>query len=221
MLKFAEDRLGHLELGIFLPQLTQVGEDQGALLGVKGFGVAGSSLRGEKAEPDFVDLLPRCPEIKELVEIAGAAGDLRGEGAVDRDASVLDVGEDAFVGSGFSANVVFGLEAIDGDDHVEFAPTLPVFGDDAESAGNDLRMDVAAIEFREELLKLAVANEGIAADEGEVERPVLVDDGEYAGDKLIATEVSEIAQAGGSPEVGIVEGVAARAAQGAFAGDFY
>ena len=120
------------------------------------------------------------PEGQELVEVAGARGDLRCNGRVDRDARAGDVLKDAFIGGRFAALVVLRLQAVDGDDHVELPPPGPLGRDDTERAGDHLGMDAAAVELRQDLLKLAVANQGVAADQRNMERTVPVDKGENA-----------------------------------------
>ena len=103
---------------------------------------------------------------------------------------------------------------------MEALEARPLAGDGAEGAGDHLGVDAAALNLRDELLELAVADHGIAADQRDVEGLHLVEQSEDAGDELVAFVVGELAQFGGAAEMGSVKGVAAGTAQGTFFGDF-
>jgi hypothetical protein len=115
---------------------------------------------------------------------------------------------------------VFGLKAIDGHHDVELFVPAPFRRDGAEGAGDDLGVDSAALDLGQEQLQFTIANEGIATDQGDVERLELVDEGEDAGDQLFSAEVGELTEDGFAAQVGGVKGVAAGTAQGTFLGDF-
>ena len=89
-----------------------------------------------------------APEGEELIEITRTLDDLGGDGAVDGDLGTLDALEDAFVGGGLAAFVVFRLETVDGDDYVQLFVPLPKRGNGAKGAGDDLGVDAAGFELR-------------------------------------------------------------------------
>jgi hypothetical protein len=112
---------------------------------------------------------------------------------VDGDSGVLDIFEDALVGGGLAAFVVFGLKAIDGYDDVELSKSLPVGGDDAEGAGDDLGVDAAGFDLGQEEFELTIADQRVAADQGDVQRLFFIQESEYVLDELVALEVGEVA----------------------------
>jgi hypothetical protein len=65
-----------------------------------------------------------------------------------------------------------------------------------------------------------MANERFAADDGQVQRPVLVDEREDAVDQRLAFQVADIAERDRSTEVIVAVGITARAAERTLAGDF-
>ena len=88
----------------------------------------------------------------------------------------LYVLQDALVGGGLAALVVLGLKAVDGDDYVEFLESSPFNGNDSEGAGDDLGVDASSFNLREEELEFAVADQGVAADEGHVQGLLFVEE---------------------------------------------
>lgn len=84
-------------------------------------------------------------------------------------------------------------------------------GDLAEGARDDLGVDSAAFNLGQKGIDFAIADKRIAPNEGDMKRLVLVDQGEYARDEIIATEVGEIPEPGLSAEMRVVERVASRA----------
>jgi hypothetical protein len=139
---------------------------------------------------------------------------------VDGDVLAFDVFEDPLIGGGGAADVVIGLEAINGDDYGEVFEIRPIRGDGAEGAGDELDMDTALEEEGDHGFDFAVADERVAADEGEVEGLESIDDFEDAIDEGLALTVSKAAEGGAATEVAVVIGVTARAAERAFLGNF-
>lgn len=139
---------------------------------------------------------------------------------MDGDFRADNIFQDAFVGCRLAALVVLRLKAVNGNDDVKSFVPSPLSRNDAEGAGDDLGVNTAGFNLWDELLQLTVANEGVATHEGDVKGLVLVEKSENAGDQIFSLEVGELTQKGVVAEMGYVEGVAARAAEGAFLGDF-
>jgi hypothetical protein len=72
----ADECFGHVEGGVFEPQLTQIGDECGSLRGSEYFWIASAALGREDAEPNLFHLVPAGPEAEELIEVAGTSGDL-------------------------------------------------------------------------------------------------------------------------------------------------
>ncbi|MCU1222872.1 MAG: hypothetical protein JWQ42_965 [Edaphobacter sp.] len=70
---------------------------------------------------------------------------------------------------------MFRLETIDGDDDIEELEVRPVSGNGTEGAGDNLDVDASPIKLWQEGFELPIADQGIAADEGDVQGLVLVD----------------------------------------------
>jgi hypothetical protein len=222
MEEFTDEGLVHIENRIKRPEAQEFFYDWGAQGRRENLGSGCADLGGEEAHPDFVDLRLLAPEAKELLEIAWAAGDLAGDGAVDRDAGVGYVLQDSFVGGGGSTEIVFGLQAVDGDYDVEALELLPVRWDDAEGTGDYLDVNSATVKLGDDEFELAMPDQGVASDEGDMKRPVLIDNLEDVANQLIVLVVGKLTESDASPgaEVSGIVGVAARAAQGAFTGNF-
>ena len=57
-------------------------------------------------------------------------------------------------------------------------------------------MHSAALDLRQKQFKLSVAHERIASHEGDMKRPVLVDDSEHSLYQFVSLEVGELAKLG-------------------------
>jgi hypothetical protein len=141
---------------------------------------------------------------------------------VDGDADVRDVFEDALVGCRGAADVVFGLESVDGYDYAEALEIHPVARNGAERAGHDLGVDATPLEFRDDCFQFTEANERISSDDGDVEGLKFVDGLKDVSDKLVILEVRQLTECGVSvsAEMGGVVGVTAGTAERALAGNF-
>ncbi len=175
----------------------------------------------EDAHPDLLCLGAFGPELKKPLEISGLVCDLAGNRAVDRNACLRKVLQYTLVGCRCATYIVFGLQAVDGDDDVEALECRPMSGNGAEGAGDDLDMNAAAVELGQDRFELAIADEGVAADEGDVERLVLVDYAEDVFDQGVFLVVGQLAKGdvAVASEMGWIVGVASGTAEGAFAGD--
>lgn len=95
------------------------------------------------------------------------------------------------------------------------AAALGAVGIAAEDAGLD-----AGGELGEDAAELAVADHGLAADEGDVEGLVVVDEREDTTDERVASVIGELAEGLAAPEVVFAEGITAGTAERALARDF-
>jgi hypothetical protein len=76
-------------------------------------------------------------------------------------------------------------------------------------------------EARQQLIQLAIPDEGLSAHDGHVQGPVAIHEREYTIDERLALEVGDFAQRDTAPEVIVTKGVAAWAPERAFASDLY
>jgi hypothetical protein len=146
-------------------------------------------LWGEEAYPDPLRLWAFGPKLQKPLEISGLVSDLAGDGAVDRNARLRKVLQYTLVGCRCATYIVFGLQTVDGDDDVEAFKCCPVSGDGPEGAGDDLNVNVAVVEFGKNCFELTVADEGVAANKGDVERLMLVDYAEDVSDQSVVLVV--------------------------------
>src|ERR1700722_11253998 len=85
----------HVQHGILQTQSFQFCDSRSSLRGRKYLRVGSTDLRCEEAEPDLCNLRAAAPEVKELIEVAGAPCDLRRNGAMDSYPCSRDVLENA------------------------------------------------------------------------------------------------------------------------------
>src|ERR1019366_5896643 len=195
--------------------MPQVRDHRSSLGGGKDLRVFGAALRREETEPHLHDLRMTAPEAQKLIEVAGAIGGLRSDGAVDGDARVFDVVAAALIGGRCAPRIVLRLQAVDGYDDIELSESFPFAGDDPECAGDQLRMNTAALKLRKEQIDFAIAYQRIAADERHVQWLVLIDDGEHSRHQLISFEVGKLTQLW-TLKMRCVEGITSRATQRTF-----
>ena len=179
----------HVEDGIEGTETEEFGDDRCARSWRKDFGAGCALLRGKDAHPDLFGFGALCPELKEALEIAGLVRNLAGDGAVDRNGRLRKILQYTLVSRRCAANIVFGLQTVYGDYDIEALEVGPMGGNGAEGAGNDLDVNAATVELGQEGFELAISDEGVAADEGDVERFVLIDQCEHFLDQLFPFEV--------------------------------
>ena len=110
------------------------------------------------------------------------------------------------------------MEAVDGNGHTHERERCPRKRDRSERAGYDLNMNATVDKLRQESVDLAVANQGITANDREVERLVSVDQLEDPSYQFLAFEVGQATQVRRA-QVVIFVSVTTGAAQRAFTGD--
>jgi hypothetical protein len=194
MQKLSQCGLVHVEDGIEGAKAKEFCDDGRADRGCEDLRARCSPLWREDTHPDLLCLGALGPELKKPLEISGLLCDLAGDGAVDRNARLREVLQYTLVSCWCATYIVFGLQAVDGDDDVETLKVSPMRGNGAKGAGDNLDVNAAAVEFWQDRLELAVADEGVATDEGDVKRLVLVDYAEnifYKGVFLVVGQLAE------------------------------
>jgi hypothetical protein len=177
-------------------------------------------LGSVEADPDAIDLGARVPEGDVFVQVAGAREHLARDGPVNIDLAAFNVRKDALVGGRFAANVVILWEAVNGDGDAEARNLHPFERNGNDGAGDDEAEDVESAKSGKNAGEFAMADEGFAADQGDVDGLVFADEVEDAVDQGIATEVVELAESDIATEMRVAIGVTARAGKRALAGDF-
>src|SRR6185312_6978918 len=172
----------HVEPGIKLTQTEELSDDLIAFPGGGNLGQLVAALGSEDAHPDLLDVGVDRPELQELLQVAGAADHGGGDGAVDDDLVAGDVLVDALVGGGSAAHIVFGLQAVNGNHQLEVGQADPGLREDAEGAGDHLHERSHGQQAGDDDLHFAIADQGIAADDGNVERAMLADQADHAVD---------------------------------------
>ncbi len=221
MEELLQGRLVHVEDRVEWAETEQFCDNRCAHPGCEDLWAYCALLRREDAHPNLFSFGPFGPELKEPLEIAGLVCDLAGDGAVDRNSRLRKVLQYTLVGRRCATNIVFGLEAIYGDDDIEALEVGPVSGNGTEGAGDDLDVNAAAVELRQDRFELSVADQRVAADEGDVERLMFVDYAEDVFDQRVFFIVRQLAQGdvAVASEMGGIEGVASGTAEGTFAGE--
>jgi hypothetical protein len=85
---------------------------------------------------------------------------------MDRDALVPDVIKNAIVGCWGPPDIVFRLQPIDGYDYVQTRQTRPGWTHRSEGAGNELHVDSARQEQRNQQLQFAIPDQRVTPDDG-------------------------------------------------------
>ena len=214
MQKLPQCGLMHVEDGIEGAKTKELCDDGRTDGGCEDLRARCSSLWREDAHPDLLCLGAFGPELQKPLEISGLVCDLAGNRAVDRNACLRKVLQYTLVGCRCATYIVFGLQAVNGDDDVEALECRPMRRNGTEGAGDDLDVNAAAVEFGQDHLELAVADEGVAADEGDVERLVLIDYTENVFDQGVFLVVGQLTESDAAvdSEMGWIVGVASGAA---------
>src|SRR5262245_54109636 len=130
-----------------------------------------------------------------------------------------DVLQDPIVGRGRAANIVLRLQPIDRHDNRQAIDGAELRWNLADSARHELNVDAARRQDRQQRLKFAIAHEGFAADDRQVERLEAIDDTEHAVDERLAFEIAHLAERHAAAEMFVVIRVAAGTAERTLAGD--
>src|SRR5687767_14504153 len=131
----------------------------------------------------------------------------------------LDVFQYAVVGRRLAALVVLVLESVDRDGYQQAGQTDIHARDRPHGDGHELRMYVSCSELRQNLIQLTIAHQRLAADDRDVQRPMMIDERHESRHQFVAFVIGETAQRDVAAEVLVAIGVAARTAQRTFLGD--
>src|SRR5262249_46352045 len=119
---------------------------------------------------------------------------LAGDSAVDRNRVAFDVVQDAVIRCGFSANVMFSRQSIDRYSDREQFRFRPLDWNRSNRARHKLNHDSPRLELRENLVQLTKPNERLPANNGNVQRLVLIDKPHEAINEFFAFEVADLLQ---------------------------
>src|SRR5262249_12162613 len=97
---------------------------------------------------------------------------------------------------------------------------MPVGGNLADGAGDQLHMNAALRQDRQQRVQFAVPHQRFAADDRQMERPLPVDDLQHAVDQLLSLQVLDFSQLDVAAQVVVAVGVAPGAVQRTLASDF-
>ena len=139
---------------------------------------------------------------------------------MNRNPLALDMLQDPVVGGRRPPRIVLGLQPVDRDDEREPRQAAPLPGNLADRARDDLRVDPAGDHQRKQGVQLLVPDQRLAADDGDVERTMVVDQTHHAVHESLAFEVPNLAQRHLAAEMVLAVGIAAGTVQRAFTGDF-
>ena len=96
----------------------------------------------------------------------------------------------------------------------------PLSGNLAHRARDELHVNVAGRQKRQNRIQLAIAHERLAADDRDVERPMTIDERHDAVDERLPFEIADFPEREIAAEVIVAVGIATGAAQRALTGDF-
>jgi len=185
-----EDGERHVDFGKRVAEARQFGNDGLPIEGSEALWTVFALLRREEAEPDVFHFGATRPEIGEIAEIARAL-DLRAcDGAMDGDLVTSDVFQNAVVGCGRAPRVMLGLQAVNGDDQMKVGDAAPLERNGANSAGNELDFDIHGGQLGKEGAQFAIANQRLAADDGEMQGFDAANEREDGGDQGFATVIT-------------------------------
>ena len=144
---------------------------------------------------------------------------LSGDGAVHGNLMPDDVLQDALVGRRLPAGIVLRLQTVDRDDDRETAEAVPLLGNFADGARDQLHVNAAIRQDRQQRPELSVADQRLSTDDRQVQGPMLVDQTEHPVDQFLALEIAQLAEVDLAAEMLVAVRIAAGAAQRTLARD--
>src|ERR1700684_1563199 len=136
-------RLRHIQLRILFPQLEHVRNRLRALSRRQHLRQIIPNLRREQTEPHFLDLWPRRPKLQKLLQISRALHHLARHRAMQRHILPRDILKNALISSGRPPRIMFRLQAINRNGHVQQRHVRPTRAQRAKSAGYHLHVNPA------------------------------------------------------------------------------
>src|SRR5688572_7804374 len=131
-----------------------------------------------------------------------------------------DVLQDAIVGGGLAPLIVLRLQAVYRDVHLHARDRRPFDRNRPDRTGDDLRINAALGEPRQDVVELSKPDQRFAADDRDMDGPMRVDQLQEAIDELLALVVADLAQCDATAEVFVAVCVTTWTAERALAGDF-
>jgi len=177
------------------------------------------ALRRKDAEPDLLHGVHAAPVLHKLPQVARPFHHLAGDGAVDGDALVGDVVQNSFIGGRSAARIVLGFESVHRNRKREAVVGPPDVRHGPEGAGDELNVNAHRQQLGQHQFHFAIAHQGIAAHQRQVQRTQLTDERHHAPNEIIAFEITELAQIDAIAQMLILKGVATWTAQRAFLRD--
>jgi hypothetical protein len=106
----------------------------------------------------------------------------------------LDVLEDSFICGGFPPNVVFRCEPVDGNSERHSPELRPFERNWPDGAGDDLSMDIARLQYGQNLIEFPIAHQWFSTYDGHMERTVFLNHLQYAVDEFLAAKIADLPQ---------------------------
>jgi hypothetical protein len=131
-----------------------------------------------------------------------------------------DIVENAIVRSGFAARVMFGSQTVDRNRHGQAIHLRPRRGQRPERTRNELHVNTALDQLRNDALHLAIPHQRIAPDERQMQRLRAIDDLQNAVDQIVALEIAKLTKCGCSAEMIILVRVTSWTSEGALSSYF-
>jgi hypothetical protein len=112
---------------------------------------------------------------------------------VNDDSVSGDVLQNAIVSCGSPAAIMLLLQAVDGNSQMEIVELAPGCRDGPNGAGDKLHLNAQRLQFRQQLVKLPVADQGFTSNDGDMKGTKLPDERQNLSDQFLALEVGELA----------------------------
>jgi hypothetical protein len=129
--------------------------------------------------------------------------------------------DDTVVGGGTAAQIVLRLKPVNGNGNMETRDGSPGSRNLTESTGNDLDVNAALGKPGQKDIQLAIADQRITADNGEMQRAIFVHQSENIGYEGIAFVVRELPERKTFTRMTKLIGIAAGTTEWTFPGNFY
>jgi len=187
-----DQRFLHVELILSVANLQQSLNDHPAFTGGKALSARGSVLGRENAHPNLFHISIRRPKIDKGRNVIGTMSHRTCHSAMHRYVMAFDVSQDSIVSRRLAPKIVFRLQSVDRNGHLQIPKLGPGSWNRTESAGNNLHVS-ALRQLGQKNIKFPIANERIATHNGKVQRVVLFHELADLPDKFFALEIVQAA----------------------------